>query len=248
MLHRRGDEDAAMPYNRKRTGPAGPLASPLKDETMLTDSLIEHIENVVAHAEFADVFGNRRDASQARHLYEVKQRLPIPSTDAIAVRRRELQVLTHELGLLLDTLTGSQASPRRPSCQAYAKILALAAARIGANRVAELLGDWIQGKGVCVSSCVLLKGLLTDGKLRPVDGLCLDTLSSNGDELPRSLRLDPWEHRHEQFPARAMLSLEYETVPVLYDPEVVRGNPPFPAERPKPLNPALSDIIIDTWP
>ena len=41
----------------------------------------------------------------------------------------------------------------------------------------------------------------------------LETLSGNGDELPRSLRLDPHEHKHEQFVRRALLSLEYETFP-----------------------------------
>ena len=229
---------------------------------MPTDSLIEHIDNVVAQAEFADAYGNRCDASQVRHLYEAKQKVPISSTDAITVCRPELEVLTRELGLLLDTfmspktgavgnglytLTGSLASPRRPSCEAYAKILALAAARIGAKRVAELLGDWIQGKFVRARACVLLKGVLTDRKLLPVDGLCLETLSNNGDELPRSLRLNPEEHSHEQFVRRAMLSIEYETVPALYDPEVVPGNPPLPAEPRGPLNPELSDVSFESF-
>lgn len=227
---------------------------------MPTDSLTEHINNAVARAEFADVFKNRLDASRMRHLYETKQQFSIPSTDAIATPDPQLEALTHELGPLLGTfkspnsgvvgnglytLTGSLASPRRPSCDAYAKILVLAAARIGAERVANMLEDWVQGKGVRVLSCVLLKGLRTESKLRPVDGLQLDTLSNNGDHLPRSLRLHPHEHWHEQFPGRAMLSLEYESVPALYDPELVRGNPPVPPEAPSPLNPELSRISFD---
>ena len=229
---------------------------------MVTDSLIRHIDNAVAQAGFADVYKNRLNASHVRHLYEGKQRCPLSSTDAITVPRHELEALTYELGPLLGTyrspisglvgnglyaLTGSSASPRRPSSQAYAKILVLAASRIGSKRVAELLDGWIQGRGVRVFACVLLKGLRTEGKLRPVAGMHLDTLSTNGDHLPRSLRLDPHEHRHEQFTGRAMLSLEYETVPALYDPEVVRGNPPVPSEPPSLLNPELATVSFDSF-
>ena len=197
---------------------------------MLTDSLIRHIDNALAQAGFADVHNNRLNASHVRRLYEGKQECPLSSTDAITVRRPELEALTYELGPLLATyrspisglvgnglyaLTGSLASPRLPSCQDYAKILVLAASRIGAERVAELLDGWTQGRAVHVFACVLLKGLRTEGKLRRVAGMHLDTLSNNGDHLPRSLRLHPHEHWHEQFTGRAMLSLEYETVPAL---------------------------------
>ena len=141
---------------------------------MLTDSLIRHIDNAVEKAVFVDVYKNSLPAPQVRHLYEHKQRCPLSSTDAIMVPRPELEALTFELGPLLGTykspnsglvgnglyaLTGSLASPRLPSCQEYAKILVLAASRIGSVRVAELLDGWIQGGAVRVFACVLLKGL-----------------------------------------------------------------------------------------
>ena len=228
---------------------------------MLTDSLIGHIDNAVAQAGF-DVYKNRLNAADVRHLYEGKQRCPFSSTDAITVPRPELEALTCELEPLLGTyrslisglvgnglyaLIGSLTSPQLPSSEAYAKILVLAASRIGAKRVAELLKGWIQGRGVRFLACVLLKGLLTAGKLRPVAGMQLDTLSNNGDHLPRSLRLHPHEHWHEQFPARAMLSIEYETVPALYDPEVVRGNLPVPSKPASPLNPELATVSFESF-
>ena len=208
------------------------------------------------------MYKSRLNASHVRHLYEGKQRCPFSSTDALTVPQPELEALTCELEPLLGTyrspisglvgnglyaLTGSLASPRLPSSEAYAKILVLAASRIGAKRVAELLNGWIQGRGVRVFACVLLKGLRTERNLRPVAGMHLDTLSKNGDHLPRSLRLDPHEHWHEQFVGRAMLSLEYETVPALYDPEVVRGNPPVPSEPASPLNPELATVSFDSF-
>ena len=226
------------------------------------DALIGRIEAAVACADFVDVSKNGFEASHVRELYEGKKRLSIQSTDAIRVRAAELGALTSELGDRLGSyrsstsdvvgnglyaLTGSQASPRRPSLEAYAKIVVLAAARVGAQRVAEVVGEWIQGKGVRVSSCVLLKGLLTECEMQPVDGLRIETLSGNGDELPRSLRLLPHEHCGEQFVRRAMVCIDYETAaPGLYDPDVVRGNPSFPSRRPRTVNPELSKVSFES--
>ena len=229
---------------------------------MPSDMLIERLEKAVAQAEFTDVYRNRFGSSAMRHVYESKQRCSLSSTDGIRVHQRELEGLTSELDSLLGSyispnsasvgnslywLTGSLASPRLPSCEEYAKTLVLAASRIGAGRVAKLVSGWIQGKGIRVSSCVLLKGLKTEGKLRPVEGMRLDTLSNNGDHLPRSLRLDPREHMHEQFVARAMLSLEYDTVPGLHDPEVEQQNVPLASLPHDLVNPDLSTVSFDSF-
>ena len=228
---------------------------------MATGSLAERIDTAVVKAEFSDVYKNRFDSSGVRHLYRTKRRLPLSSADAIRVGERELDDLTSELENLLGSfkspksglvgnglyhLTGSNASPRLPSCEDYAKILVLASSRIGAERVAHLLAGWIEDKGIRVFSCVLLKGLETKGGMQPIDGLRLETLSKNGDDLPRSLRLDPHEHMHEQFVRRTLLSLEYETVSGLYDPEVVRES--FPAKQvPHHLvNPDLSSVSVES--
>ena len=227
------------------------------------DALIEHIENAVQRADVTDVWRNRVGAAEVRKLYERKQRFSIQSPDAIRVPHDELCALTSEIrqrlgnfrsptsdvvgnGLYSLTLTGSNASPRRPSVEAYAKILVLAAARIGAKRAAELLGEWTQGKRVRLSSCVLLKGALTDRSMQPVDGLRIETLSGNGDDLPRSLRLHPHEHWSEQFVRRAMLSLEFEWGPGLYDPDAVLGNPPHPPP-PEVRNPELAGVSFESF-
>ena len=228
---------------------------------MATDSLIVPINDAIVHSHFIDVYKNRLNATNVRELYDRLKKIPLSSTGGIAVRQRELDAITQKLGPLLDnymsptgvvgnglyTLTGSLASPRRPSCEEYAKILVLAATRIGAPRVTQLLGDWIQGKRLHVFQCVLLKGMLTEGKLQPVPGMLLDTLSSNGDLLPRSLRLPPYEHEHEQYVRRAILSVEYESEPALYDPELIQGNPPDPSCPPSPVNPKLSSFAFSDF-
>ena len=141
---------------------------------------MEHIEKAVRKAEFTDVYKNRFGSTELLHLYQSKQRCSLSSTDAIRVHDNALRSLWLELENLLGTcrspilvwlgnglylLTGSLASPRLPSTEDFAKILVLAASRIGAKRVAELLADWIEGKGIRVWSCVLLKGLKTERKL-----------------------------------------------------------------------------------
>ena len=137
---------------------------------MLTDSLIVQIDNAVAQAAFVDVYKNRLTAPQVRHLYELKQRYPLSSTEVITVPSPELEALTNQLEPLLGTyispisglvgnglyaLTGALASPQLPFCQDYAKILVLAASRIGAGRVAELLDGWIQGGAVLLTEAWL---------------------------------------------------------------------------------------------
>ena len=93
----------------------------------------------------------------------------------------------------------------------------------------------------------MFKGARTEGELRPVDGLCLDTLSSNGEEFPKSLyaQIDEHDIRYEQYAQRAILSLEHETGPVLYAPDDETTG--FPHFRPSPeiCNPVLSPVSTD---
>ena len=72
-------------------------------------------------------------------------------------------------------------------------------------------------------------------------------MSKNGDDLPRSLRLEPHEHRHEQYVRRALLAIEYQTVSGLHDPEVVRERfPPDPVTY-RLVNAELSSVSIESF-
>ncbi len=231
---------------------------------MATDSLIGPINDAIVHSHFIDFYKNRLNSSHVRELYDRLKTIHLNSTDKIVVRQRELDAITQKLGPLLGTymsptgfvgnglytLTGSLASPRHPSCKEYAKILVLAATRIGAERVTQLLGDWIEGKRLRVFLCVLLKGVSTEGKLQPVPGMLLDTLPNNGNFLPRSLRLQPHDHRREQFLSRAILSVECKTEAGLYDPELIQGKPTFPPaplDPPCPVNQNLSTVTFPSF-
>ena len=212
------------------------------DGNIAIDTLKEPLDRAAAQAEFMDVYRNRFDSSGVRRLYEAKRRFPLSSTNAISVRQPELAGLVRELDTSLDSykspdsgsignglylLLGSLASPRLPSVEDYAKVLVLAASRIGSERVVELLAGWLKGKGIRFHVCVLLMGIETEGKLAPVDGMLLDTLPTNGDDFPRSLLIDEHDIRYEQFAKRAMLSIEYETICALYAPDAAHES--FPA-------------------
>ena len=154
---------------------------------------------------------------------------------------------TGAIGNGLYKLMGSLASPRLPSVEDYAKVLVLAAARVGPERVTGLFAEWVEGRPIRVWLCALFKGVRTDGGLRPVDGLCLETLPSNGDDFPRSLSVQIDEHdiRHEQYAQRAILSLEHDVGPALYSPDGEISSFPELPPRPAIRNPELSSVSMD---
>ena len=230
--------------------------------TLAPESLPQWIDRARAQAEFSDVYGNRFDHRAVKHLYDTNQHCVLSSADAIHIPRPELQGLASELGGSLGVykspssgsignglylLKGSSASPRLPSVDDYAKMLVLAASRIGTERVAELFSGWLRGESIRLHRCALLKGIKTAGKFRPVQGMRLETLPTNANDFPPSLRIDMGELRHEQFGGRAMLAIEYETDRALYDPETFRES--FPPEPPRRdlVNPELASVTAEAF-
>ncbi|MYB10145.1 MAG: hypothetical protein F4Y28_09240 [Acidimicrobiia bacterium] len=199
-----------------------------------------------------------------REMYVLKRleayRLPGPG--AVGVPDRELRAIVSELSPIvapyasretgaigngLYRLMGNQASPRLPSVEDYAKVLVLAATRLGPERAVGLFAEWVEGRPIRVWEYALLKGVTTEGALRPVEGLCLDTLPSNSGEFPRSLALqiEPHDIRYEQFANRGVLSIEHETGPALYSPDgEAAGGFVFPPP-PEIRNPDLSSLSLD---
>ncbi|MDE2718722.1 MAG: hypothetical protein OXI33_17155 [Chloroflexota bacterium] len=214
-------------------------------------------------AQFRNVYGIRFGSPVMREFYANKRKsdYSLSNTEAITVSSGALTELVAELGPHLAPyrlpesgavcnglyhLTGSLASPRLPSVEDYARILVVAAARIGSERAAEFLMEWLEGVPVRVWSCTLLKGVITDGPLGSIDGLHLETLPSSGDQFPRSLfvRIDEHDIRHEQYSHRAMLSIEHDSRPGLYLPSRERDMrvPQLPTIR----NPELSSVSPDS--
>ena len=224
-------------------------------------SLPARIDRARNKALFTDVFGNRFDTDAVRQLYETNRQCPLGSPDAIQVPPSELQGLVSELdgtigkykspssGLIGNMLyfhKGASSSPRLPTVEDYARILVLATARIGADRVATLYSAWLQGEPILLRQCALLTGVKTDGELHPVDGMHLDTLPTDSSDFPRSLRINEFDI-HEQFSHRAMLCIDYHTDPALYDPAAHQEIAPFGPRRRDFVNPALGAVSLESF-
>ena len=230
---------------------------------MVIESLTECLRRAVRHAQFKNVYGNCFGSSEMYDFYARKMRRGycLSDADAISVRETELTDLVSELKPIVArycspetgavgngfyTLKGWMASPQLPSVENYAKILVLAAARLNPERVAGLLAGWLEGKPVQVWLCALLRGVITDGRLKSVDGLSLETLPKNGDHFPRSLYVQINEHyiRREQCAQRAMLSLEHDVGPALYSPDEKPDRQPQFPPQPSIHNQELSSVSI----
>ena len=234
----------------------------MTDNTVVLPSLAVRIDRARNKALFTDVFGNRFDADTVRQYYETNRRWTLGSPDAIQVPQSELQGLVSELdgtlgkykspgsgsiGNMLYFHKGSSSSPRLPTVEDYAKILVLAAARIGADRVVALYFAWLQGEPILLRQCALLTGIKTDGKVHPVDGMHLDTLPASGNDFPRSLRISEYDIHGEQFSHRAMLCIDYHTDPALYDPSGHREIFPMGPRRRDFVNPALAAVSLESF-
>ena len=203
------------------------------------------------------MFNRRFDAPAMRRVYEAREDCPLASTDDIVVNGPNLGVLACELDAALgvyksaDTgwvgnglylLMGTSGSPKLPSVADYAKILVLGAARIGADRVAELFAGWLRDEPVRPRSCWFLKGIETEKPLNPVEGLRIETLAPALDHPRGTLRADQYGFLDDNFEKRTLLTVLYETISGLYDPEAFRES--FPSVVPRTIvNPELKSVI-----
>ena len=237
-------------------------ATRMTDSSLALDSLTESLERARAKTRFSDIFGNRFGATDVKRFYETNPRCLIGSTDGIQLPARELKRVASDLdgslggfrsstsdavGNGLYRLTGSGASPRLPSVQDYAKVLVLAASRIGPERVGEIFSAWLRGEPIRLHRCALLRGIKTEERIRAVPGMYLETLPTNVSYLPPSLRIDIHELLRGKFRGRAMLATHYDTEPGLYDPDTVRES--FPPEPPRRdlVNRELASLSVEAF-
>ena len=228
---------------------------------MHADSLTDRIHNCLTQAQFTDFYRRRFNASEMRQLHEANHSCLLLSTDAIDVCRSDLDALVSDLvaclgayqssvsgavGNGLYLLMGTSGSPKLPSVVDYAKILVLAAARIGAARTAKFVTGWLNGSLVPFRSCAVLTGVETNEVLDPVTGLRLETLSPTLDFPSSTIRLDQYGMRLQELEKRTIFTVEYETIPGFYNPETFRRS--FPPVTPRTfVNPALKRLTLSRF-
>ena len=231
---------------------------------MNLDSLKERLEEAVINATFKNVFGQEFGYSALSEFYSRRMREHRLSDreDTITVKGKALTHLVYELDPLLGRyksptsgligngfylFMGSAASPRFPSVEEYAKVLILAAAKIGSERVINLFSGWLEDKPIRFHSCTLLKGIETPKPLNSIEGMCLYTLPTNMSDFPRSLyfRIDRDSIQHEQYAKRGVLAIEYDIRPALYRPKAEKENYIRSLISRKIVNQELSSITLE---
>lgn len=227
---------------------------------MITDSLIPLLDKSLNQARFTDRFRYQLSAEAMRQLYQAGRRVILISTDDIHVERHSLCDLASTLGASLGNyrspsgtvgnglylLKGTSGSPRLPSIEDYAKVLVLAASRLGSARVTDLFSGWLEGERVQQRECALIKGILIEDIMEPVTGMRLEKVPLNTDDLGIRIQVDDYGMRHDQFDEQTLFFIKYETICPLYDPESFQESftEPIPMD---PVNPALEFITSNSF-
>ena len=113
--------------------------------------------------------------------------------------------------------------------------------------MATLYSAWLKGEPILLCQCALLTGIKTDGKLDPVAGMHVDTLPTSSNDFPRSLRINEYDFHEQQFSHRAMLCIDYQTDPALYDPAAHEEISPMGPRRRDLVNPALAAVSLESF-
>ena len=137
-----------------------------------------------------------------------------------------LQPGTGRVGNGLFLLMGGAGTLANPTVHEFAKILVGAAAKIGAQRVTELLLGWIEGEPLHYQFCALLQGVNVDEPLRLAEGVYLSKLSNSSADLPASLPITVMTP-FTDYLSGVVLSVDYEMKPALYMSEENEVFPPM---------------------
>ncbi|MCY3828882.1 MAG: hypothetical protein OXF89_07085 [Rhodospirillaceae bacterium] len=128
---------------------------------------------------------------------------------------------TGRIGNGLYQLLGGASGSAHPSVDEFAKTLICGAVKVGAERVAELLLDWVRGGPLRYRLNILLQGVEIDGPLRLPEGVELWSLPRSSGELPASLPFSMLTEKVSvvDFMGGAVVSFDCELEPALYRPD-----------------------------
>ena len=106
-----------------------------------------------------------------------------------------------------------------PTLREFAELLGIAAARIGARSVVELLRGWIDDEPLRIRKCALVEGIeLFDRQpLREVNGVEMYALPPETDDFPDSFPSFGWLPL-DSYRNKVVVSVEFDVTPALYAP------------------------------
>ena len=119
-------------------------------------------------------------------------------------------------GLFL--LSGGSGKWAYPTVEDFARELIVAAVKVGAPRVAELLLGWARGEPLKFRINALLDGAGIDGPLNLEEGISIAKLPVSSADLPASLPAFAMGATEKDFMGGVVMSIECELSPSLYLP------------------------------
>ena len=128
---------------------------------------------------------------------------------------------TGRIGNGLNLLLGGARGRAHPSVDEFARTLISGAVKVGAERVVELLLDWVRGGSLRYRLNILLQGVDIDGPLRLPEGVELWSLPRSSGELPASLPFSMLTEKVSvvDFMGGVVLSFDCKLEPALYLPD-----------------------------
>ena len=156
---------------------------------------------------------------------------------------------TGRIGNGLFDLTGGLSTRATLLPEEYAKMMVVGAVRLGAQRAAAYLFDWIDGAPLRSRLHILVEGIRIDQAIR-VHGVELSMLAGANAELPFFLSHSAL--RKDTVPAQrireaAVVSLDLEHRPALYRPEDDTTSFGLQRVQTAPVNASLSDTSVEAF-
>ena len=125
---------------------------------------------------------------------------------------------TGRIGNGLFLLNGGPGTWAYPTVFDFAKMLILAAVKIGSERLVELLLGWAGGEPFRLRFNALLEGAAIDGSLNVGEGVSLHKLPTSSNDLPASLPSFGMGATVTDYLGGVVLSVDCEMSPALYRP------------------------------
>ena len=125
---------------------------------------------------------------------------------------------TGRVGSGVFLLKGGPRTLARPTMPEFARLLVIGAARIGAERVADLVQGWLDGEPLRTRECALIEGIgVKEEVVLREHGIRLSRMPVSKGDLPASFP-EGSDLSLTRLRRGVILSVEHEVRPVLYHP------------------------------
>ena len=153
---------------------------------------------------------------------------------------------TSRVGSGVFLLKGGPRTLARPTMPEFARLLVIGAARIGAERVADLVQGWVDGEPLRTRECALIEGIrLKEEVVLREHGIRLSRMPVSKGDLPASFP-EGSDLSLTRLRRGVILSVEHEVRPALYQPnDIANEDAHWDLRTQVPASRALRGYTLD---